>query len=245
MKNILRMTHQRELILEELGKCHNHPTADALYERIKKKLPRISLATVYRNLEILSEAGMIRKLEICGRQKRFDKEVKQHDHIFCVQCRRIDDITFDQSRLISLEEKHSQGYKISGCRVEFFGICPKCQAENEKAQDLNKETTEEINKKNKRASTRDSPKSCAKGKAKKPSKKKSRRKKSKLNERQRKVLEVLAKSRNVCINKDIAAATSLDSKQISCQLTALKKKGFITSPIRCKYKITKAGKAAL
>ncbi|MCI5132654.1 MAG: transcriptional repressor, partial [Candidatus Electrothrix sp. EH2] len=71
MKDILRMTHQRELILEELGNCHNHPTADALYERIKKKLPRISLATVYRNLEILSEAGMIRKLEISGRQKRF------------------------------------------------------------------------------------------------------------------------------------------------------------------------------
>jgi Fe2+ or Zn2+ uptake regulation protein len=122
------MTHQRELILEELGNCHNHPTADALYERIKKKLPRISLATVYRNLEILSEAGMIRKLEISGRQKRFDKEVEQHDHIFCVQCRRIDDIKFDQSRIISLEKDQSQGYKISGCRIEFFGICSKCQA---------------------------------------------------------------------------------------------------------------------
>ena len=221
MKDILRMTHQRELILEELGNCHNHPTADALYERIKKKLPRISLATVYRNLEILSEAGMIRKLEISGRQKRFDKEIEQHDHVFCVQCRRVDDIKFDQSRLVSLEEDQAQGYKISGCRVEFFGVCPKCQAKNKKKQ---------ANK---------SKDSCNEGCSKKSCKK------SVLSERQRKVLEVLAKSDDVCANKDIAAVTSLEPKQISCQLTALKKKGFVTSPIRCKYEITEAGKTAL
>jgi Fe2+ or Zn2+ uptake regulation protein len=213
------MTHQRELILEELGNCHNHPTADALYERIKKKLPRISLATVYRNLEILSEAGMIRKLEISGRQKRFDREIEQHDHVFCVQCRRVDDIKFDQSRLLSLDEEHSQGYTISGCRVEFFGICPQCQAKNKKKQ-LNKEENGPGCMKN----------SC---------------KKSKLSERQREVLEALAQSKEVCANKDIAAVTSLEPKQISCQLTALKKKGFVTSPVRCKYEITEAGKTAL
>ena len=219
MKDILRMTHQRELILEELGNCHNHPTADALYERIKKKLPRISLATVYRNLEILSEAGMIRKLEISGRQKRFDKEIEQHDHIFCVLCRRVDDIKFDQSRLVSLKEEDSQGYKISGCRVEFFGVCPKCQAKNKK----------------KLANKGECKKECAKDLC----------KKSGLSDKQREVLEVLAKSDEVCANKDIAEATSMDPKQISCQLTALKKKGFVTSPVRCKYEITEAGKAAL
>lgn len=219
MKDILRMTHQRELIIEELGNCHNHPTADALYERIKKKLPRISLATVYRNLEILSEAGMIRKLEISGRQKRFDKEIEQHDHIFCVQCRRVDDIKFDQSRLISLKEEDRQGYDISGCRVEFFGICPKCQKKNKKKLaergDCEVENTQAA---------------C---------------KKRVLSERQREVLEVLAKSDTICANRDIAAVTSLEPKQISCQLTALKKKGFVASPVRCQYEITKAGKAAL
>ncbi|CAK8722275.1 Ferric uptake regulation protein [Candidatus Electrothrix laxa] len=219
MKDILRMTHQRELILEELGNCHNHPTADALYERIKKKLPRISLATVYRNLEILSEAGMIRKLEISGRQKRFDKEIEQHDHVFCVQCRRVDDIRFDRSRLASLEVEQRQGYKISGCRVEFYGVCPKCQTKNKKKQ---------VNKKD-----------CKEGHLKRSCKNK------KLSGRQREVLEVLANSEDVCANKDIAAVTSLDPKQISCQLTALKKKGFVTSPVRCKYEITKTGKAAL
>ncbi|MCI5140944.1 MAG: ArsR family transcriptional regulator [Candidatus Electrothrix sp. ATG1] len=218
MKDILRMTHQRELILEELGNCHNHPTADALYERIKKKLPRISLATVYRNLEILSEAGMIRKLEISGRQKRFDKEIEQHDHVFCVQCRRVDDIKFDQNRLLSLDKEHSQGYEISGCRVEFFGLCPQCQA-----------------KRKRQAEKEESDQGC----------KKSFCKKNRLSDRQREVLEALAQSDSVCANKDIAAVTSLEPKQISCQLTALKKKGFVTSPVRCKYEVTEAGKAAL
>ncbi|XOF32683.1 MAG: transcriptional repressor [Candidatus Electrothrix sp. YB6] len=219
MRDILRMTHQRELILEELGRCHNHPTADALYERIKKKLPRISLATVYRNLEILSEAGMIRKLEISGRQKRFDRELEQHDHIFCVQCRRVDDIKFNRGRMLSLDAEQSHGYAISGCRVEFYGICPKCQRKNKK---------KEQNRKTGRC--RGTKKSC---------------RKNGLNDRQRQVLEVVAESDDVCENRDIAAATAMDPKQISCQLTALKKKGFITSPIRCKYEITEAGKEIL
>jgi Fe2+ or Zn2+ uptake regulation protein len=72
MNQNLRMTHQREIILDELNRSKTHPTADELFDRIKHKLPRISLATVYRNLEILSAAGLIKKLEMSGRQKRFD-----------------------------------------------------------------------------------------------------------------------------------------------------------------------------
>ena len=66
-----------------------------------------------------------------------------------------------------------------------------------------------------------------------------------LNDRQREVLEALAKCKEACGSKDIAAATSLEPKQISCQITALKKKGFVDSPARCKYTITKDGKKAL
>ena len=80
----LRMTNQREIILRELKKSKRHLAADELYDIVKKVMPRISLATVYRNLEILSEAGMIGKLEISGRQKRFDFDVSDHDHIYCV-----------------------------------------------------------------------------------------------------------------------------------------------------------------
>lgn len=123
----LRMTHQREIILHELGKCRSHPSADELYARVKKKLPCISLATVYRNLEILSGAGIIRKIEISGRQKRFDWDVDQHDHIYCLKCHRVDNIGLKQHIIKTLTPGQSKGYQIAGCRIEFSGYCPDCQ----------------------------------------------------------------------------------------------------------------------
>ena len=62
----LRMTQQRQVILEELRLCRSHPTADELYSRVRRRLPRISLGTVYRNLETLAERGLIRKMEVGG-----------------------------------------------------------------------------------------------------------------------------------------------------------------------------------
>ncbi len=123
----LRMTNQREMILQELKKSKEHLTADELYERVKKTMPRISLATVYRNLEILSEAGLIAKLEVSGRQKRFDSDISEHDHIFCVQCQRVDNFTLDREklRLDSLRAMH--GYMVTGYRLEFAGLCKKCK----------------------------------------------------------------------------------------------------------------------
>ncbi len=123
----LRMTNQREMILRELKKSKAHLTADELYERVRKSMPRISLATVYRNLEILSEAGIIRKLEISGRQKRFDYEVEDHDHIYCVVCHRIENLQVDKSEIKVPEQETVKGYTITGCRLEVTGICPKCQ----------------------------------------------------------------------------------------------------------------------
>jgi Fe2+ or Zn2+ uptake regulation protein len=127
MNNQLRMTHQREIILNELKRCESHPTADELYVRIKKKLPRISLATVYRNLEILSGAGMIGKIEITGRQKRFDPEVRPHHHVYCIHCHRVDNIDLALVDLEAIIPKQSGGYDIDGCRLEFFGVCPACR----------------------------------------------------------------------------------------------------------------------
>lgn len=130
----LRMTNQREMILRELVKNKQHFTADELYDIVKKLMPRISLATVYRNLEILSEAGIIGKLEISGRQKRFDYDPEDHDHIYCVVCQRVDNLnidrTGDEAKRLALVE----GYAVSGYRLEVIGICQNCQ-NKEKAKE--------------------------------------------------------------------------------------------------------------
>ena len=122
----LRMTNQREMILRELKKSKGHLTADELYERVKKFMPRISLATVYRNLEILSDVNMIRKLEISGRQKRFDSELEDHDHIYCVECHRIENLEISENQ-VELPVGEAHGYTITGRRLEVTGVCPRCQ----------------------------------------------------------------------------------------------------------------------
>jgi Fur family ferric uptake transcriptional regulator len=132
----LRMTNQREMILQELRKSKDHLTADELYERVKKKMPRISLATVYRNLEILSEVGLIGKLEVSGRQKRFDWDVEGHDHVYCVQCHRIDNLKLDRESLGLLAPEVVDGYKITGYRLEFSGLCDECLQKNNKKKEV-------------------------------------------------------------------------------------------------------------
>ncbi len=128
----LRMTNQREIILRELRRSRQHLSADELYERVKKIMPRISLATVYRNLETLSAAGLIAKLEISGRQKRFDYDPGEHDHVYCIRCHRVDNITIDRS-LAGYESGDTVGgYTITGYRVEFIGLCPACQKKEKK-----------------------------------------------------------------------------------------------------------------
>lgn len=213
MNQTLRMTHQREIILEELNRSKVHPTADELYERIKRKLPRISLATVYRNLEILSEAGLIKKLEISGRQKRFDWDPGEHDHVFCTHCHRVDDIATSGTHAPALGPMEEKGYRITGCRIEFFGLCPKCRTQR--------------TQKTKKGETTMACPACGT---------------TTLSEAQRHVLEALAKSSEPCGSKELAAATGLEAKQISCQITALKNKGLVASPVRCKYEITDQGR---
>lgn len=123
----LRMTNQREMILRELKRSRQHLTADELYERVRKVMPKISLATIYRNLEILSAAGMIAKLEISGRQRRFDYDVEEHDHIYCVHCHRVDNLELDREAIHAVSKQTDKDYSVTGYRLEVAGICPKCQ----------------------------------------------------------------------------------------------------------------------
>lgn len=122
----LRMTRQRRVILDELRKDKSHPSADELYDTVRKYLPRISLGTVYRNLEILSELGEIQKLEMGGTLKRFDGNPKKHYHIRCMNCGRLDDAPLALMEHIEKDLDGMTDYKIFGHRLEFIGLCPEC-----------------------------------------------------------------------------------------------------------------------
>ena len=127
MENPLRVTKQRQIILAELCSVTSHPTADDLYQMVRRRLPRISLGTVYRNLETLSELGLIQKLEVGGSQKRFDGNASTHYHVRCQQCGRVDDLDLPANSAVEEEARKRTAFKILRHRLEFTGLCPDCQ----------------------------------------------------------------------------------------------------------------------
>lgn len=130
----MRLTTQRQVILEELAKVTSHPTANDVYDMVRKRLPRIGLGTVYRNLELLAESGMILKLEVGGTQKRFDATTTPHYHIRCVKCRKVDDIDISLQQHINDAAEQVSNYQILGHHIEFSGICADCTNDSNSCQ---------------------------------------------------------------------------------------------------------------
>ncbi len=126
---MIRLTTQRQIILEELSKVKTHPTAGEVYDMVRKRLPRIGLGTVYRNLELMAENGMIVKLEVGGTQKRFDATTDAHYHIRCSCCGRVDDIDVPVIDSLVDAAADNSSYQILGHHIEFTGICSQCSEE--------------------------------------------------------------------------------------------------------------------
>lgn len=123
------MTRQRQVILEELRRTTSHPTADDVYDMVRQRLPKVSLGTVYRNLDILSTRGLIRKLELGGTQRRFDGNATDHYHVRCIRCGRVDDVPTQPLTTIENALRKVTDYDIIGHQLEFIGLCPQCKKE--------------------------------------------------------------------------------------------------------------------
>ncbi|MBD3165646.1 transcriptional repressor [bacterium] len=124
-----RQTRQRQIIRDELIAHPTHPTADELYMRVKAKLPRVSLGTVYRNLELLVEEGAARRIVVEDGPKRYDGNTEPHHHVQCVRCGATADVMGDatHSRTGSLPIR--EGWDIQAVSVLYKGLCPTCRAE--------------------------------------------------------------------------------------------------------------------
>jgi len=122
-----RETRQKNVILEELRAVTSHPTAEQLYDLVRRRLPRVSLGTIYRNLSILEKGGEVLSLETAGRRKRFDGNVKDHYHIRCNECGRVDDVPKRLTTGVDQELAKSRGYQLTGHSLEFHGLCPSCK----------------------------------------------------------------------------------------------------------------------
>jgi len=141
-----RMTHQRKVILEEVQKANNHLTADEIYDRVRQILPRISMGTVYRNLDILASNGLIKKLEPLYSQMRFDGNTMDHYHVICARCGKIWDAAIEpvDNTMENLENAlgNLTRYGIFGHKLEFLGLCPACL---ERERDMSGENVNNVN----------------------------------------------------------------------------------------------------
>ena len=122
-----RQTIQRSLVLKAVNKLQCHATADEIYEEIVKEHPNVSRATVYRNLNLLSETGHIRKIEIPGGADCFDHLCHDHCHVKCEKCGRIFDVDMEYVTGLEKNIRNDRGFSFTGYDIIFRGICPNCQ----------------------------------------------------------------------------------------------------------------------
>lgn len=129
---IKRNTIQRSLVLEAVNRLQCHATADEIYEEIRRDHPNISRATVYRNLNVLSEMGEIRRLETPGGADRFDHRCHDHCHVRCQKCGRVFDVDVDFITGLEQRIRDAHGFEFTGYDILFRGICPDCQNASQK-----------------------------------------------------------------------------------------------------------------
>lgn len=121
-----RNTLQKRLVLDALRDLQSHCTAEEVYARVSSQYANISLATVYRNLNSLSEDGEIRKISVPEAADRYDCNTRQHYHLLCKQCGRFEDAPVSYSEELRQHAQEKSGYQIEGYDIVFVGRCPCC-----------------------------------------------------------------------------------------------------------------------
>jgi Fur family transcriptional regulator, peroxide stress response regulator len=120
-----RNTKQLEVIWDAIKDDDSHPTADQVYDKVRGRLPNISLGTVYRNLQKLVSDEKLQVLML-GRSQHFDPLVKRHQHFICEKCGQVFDVLVDTEDEIKPARLPHAGFKITSHQLAFYGACKQC-----------------------------------------------------------------------------------------------------------------------
>lgn len=123
---VRRNTRQRQLVLDAVRARCDHPTAEDVYLDVRKTDDRVSRGTVYRNLNLLADAGLITAIKTPG-AARFDRRCDGHGHIVCRSCGAIADVPLPYSNDLDEKAARSTGFSVEGHSVDFEGLCPNCR----------------------------------------------------------------------------------------------------------------------
>jgi len=122
----LRLTHQRLEIYRELAAATDHPSAEVLHQRLCRRIPTLSLDTVYRTLATFAQHGLINKVETVESQSRFEAKGMRHHHLICSRCREIIDFQWPAMDETALPEEITPWGRVDTRHVVVYGICSKC-----------------------------------------------------------------------------------------------------------------------
>ncbi len=123
----LKITPQRIAIYKELVKSASHPTTDAIYQNVKKEYPHISFDTVNRTLLTFAQSGIVDVVETFGCAKRFDPNLKNHDHLHCTQCGKVFDFYSRAYDNLKVPEELQTQFQVTSKRVVLKGLCYECR----------------------------------------------------------------------------------------------------------------------
>lgn len=119
----MRETNQRLKIVEYLESTDTHPSAEEIYEHVSQTLPKITLSTVYRNLNRLTEEGFVKRMSV-NKEYRFDARKEDHQHFICNSCGKVEDIFQPEINRFAMNKVDADAETVS---ITFRGICRECK----------------------------------------------------------------------------------------------------------------------
>ena len=122
-----RNTTQRALILDVVREAEGHLTAGEIFERVRRRDPRVAYGTVYRALHLLAERGVVQELTFADHASRYDKRADRHDHVHCVGCGRLVDVDVPVALLGRHVAAEQSGFEVDSHHTVFAGRCPECR----------------------------------------------------------------------------------------------------------------------
>ncbi|MBM3736387.1 MAG: transcriptional repressor [Acidobacteria bacterium] len=122
------LTHQRLVIYEALASTDEHPTPEAVFERVRKKIPSISLATVYKNIRSFADAGLLREVSLLHESLRLDANLADHHHLVCERCKSVTDLPHDALAPVRMKINPPDRFQVHRFNVEVLGLCARCAA---------------------------------------------------------------------------------------------------------------------
>lgn len=125
----ISVTPQRLEILKIIMARYDHPSADTIYQEVRRSLPMISFNTVYKTLETFCQLGLIIKINPLHEVARYDGNVSPHMHMICSRCHKVEDHSWEWPAEVPLPSPNPSDFKVDSVAVHLFGLCKHCQSE--------------------------------------------------------------------------------------------------------------------